>query len=201
MQLEIPHQSITMLTMKRVLGMPLLIPPCSMSSLRPLALVGSSRPYVRPVWRSQLPWPPGHLIRPWHIPKNSKNAPERRVRRTEVYTCSKSLTNPRLCWRCWPKTKKSHPKGVEPSWHVRRRENLNKTRNQSNSRPQNGQNMRKHNEPKMAHFPISTIFHQNFGILESVVIDTFQQYKTHSTPRFVKKQYKIVTRNSRLPSF
>ena len=98
--------------------------------------------------------------------QNSKNAPERWVRRTEVYTCSKSMTNPRLCWWCWPKTEKSHPKGgcVEPSWHVRLRENLNKTRNQSNSRPQNGQIMRKRNEPKMAHFPNTSI---STGILEN----------------------------------
>ena len=69
------------------------------------------------------------------------------------------MNNPRPCWRSWPKTKKSHPKGgcVEPSWHVRRRENLNKTRNQSNSRPQNGHIMRKRNEPKMAHFPNTSI--------------------------------------------
>jgi len=46
------------------------------------------------------------------------------------------MSNPQPCWRCWPKTKKSHPKCgcVKPSWHVRQRENLNKTRNQSNSR-------------------------------------------------------------------
>jgi len=28
------------------------------------------------------------------LTNNSKNAPERRVHRTEVYTCSKSMTNP-----------------------------------------------------------------------------------------------------------
>ena len=46
--------------------------------------------------------------------KNSKNEPERRVRRTEVYTCSKSLTNPRPCWRCWPKMKNRTRKAGGP---------------------------------------------------------------------------------------
>jgi len=93
------------------------------------------------------------------LTNNSKNAPERRVHRTEVYTCSKSMTNPWPCWRCWPKMQiRTRKAGASnQSWHVLQRENLNKTRNLSNSRPQNGQIMRKHNEPKMAHFPNTSI--------------------------------------------
>ena len=88
------------------------------------------------------------------------------VNLTNPWCNSKSMKNPWPCWRCRPKTQKSHPKGgcVEPSWHVRRRGNLNKTQNQSNSRPQNGQIMRKRNEPKIAHFPNTSI---SIGILEN----------------------------------
>jgi len=60
---------------------------------------------------------------------------------------------------------------VEPSGHVLRRENLNKTRNHSNSRPQNGQIVRKHNEPKMANFPNTSI---STGILNYYFITLIQ---------------------------
>jgi len=56
-------------------------------------------------------------------------------------------------------------------WHVPRRENLNKSWNHSDSRPQNGQIMRKRNEPKMAHIQI--LVHRNSEIFDSVDIDTF----------------------------
>jgi len=42
----------------------------------------------------------------------------------------------------------------------------------SNSRPQNGQIMRKRNQPNMSNFPNYQYFHRNSELFESVVIDT-----------------------------
>ena len=50
-----------------MLGMPLLIRPCWRSYLLPLCPVGSSRLYVRWVWKNQLPWRLYHWIHLWHI--------------------------------------------------------------------------------------------------------------------------------------
>jgi len=86
-------------------------------------------------------------------------SPKRRVHRTEVYTCSKSMTNHDHADDAGQNRKnRTRKAGVSnQSWHVLRRENLNKTGNQSNSRPQNGQIMTKRNEPKMAHFTNTSI--------------------------------------------
>jgi len=128
--------------------------------------------------------------------KHSKIAPEMQVRRTEVYTCSKS----------WPIHHHSNDAD-------RKRKNCTRKAGASNRVDTCGggkiwtkletnrihdpewTNYEKTQRTKDGIFPKNTnIFHRNFGILESVVIDTFQLFYLPKNPFTIYQEMGILER-------